>query len=101
MVERFGGLDVVVTVHQDGGTTGLVLVFCEDNGMTGSLEDLRPEPASGELVGDELGAALHVGLVLGLGADAGDAEKGFEAFERLLAVGVDLGLGRHKVFPFR
>jgi len=90
LVEGLGGLDIVVAVNQDGGAVGLVLVFGEDDGVSGGRDDLWGEAAGGKLVGDELGAALHVGDVLRLGADAGDAEEGLEAVEGLLAVDVDV-----------
>ena len=41
------------------------------------------------MVGYELGAALHVGLVLGFGADAGNSEEILEAFEGNGLGGVD------------
>ena len=83
-------MDVVVSVDEDGGAARLVLVFGDDDGVAGGWVNRWRQAASGQLVGDELGAALHVGLVIGLGGDAGDAEEGFKAFEGLASGGVDV-----------
>ena len=42
------------------------------------------------MVGDEFGALLHIGFMVGFGAYAGDAEEILQALERFGLRGIDL-----------
>ena len=47
------------------------------------------EPAGAEMIGDPACAALDIGLVLALGADAGNAQKFVQLREMLIAVTIN------------
>jgi hypothetical protein len=99
--QRFRRLDVVMPVQQHGRPAPLVHILCDDGGMPARLHDRDVEPAELQLIGQPGRAAEHVVLVLGLGADAGDAEELRERRDRLVASAVDGGQhlikGRHNV----
>ncbi len=91
-VERIRRLDVEVAVEQDGGRAGGMEVVGVDEGVACGLDDLDVVHAdAGEFGGEEGGGGEDVGGVLGEGADAGDAEEGFELVEGLIAVLVGEG----------
>ena len=75
-VQGFGRLNVVMSIEQDGWFAGRVERFGIDERVQRRGNDFNRFKSSGtEIVGDPAGSALDVGLVFGLGADAGDAKK--------------------------
>jgi hypothetical protein len=75
-VERFRRLDVIVAVEKDRGLAGGLEGFRIDQRMKFGGNDLnRFKPGGCEFVGDPASGALNVGLVLALGAHAGNAQK--------------------------
>ena len=89
-----GRLDVVVAVEQDGGLARGFDPFAIDEGVALRLDDLDLVEADlFEGASEEFGGPLDVLLVLGEGADAGDAQEVFELVEVVGAVGVGVGEG--------
>ncbi len=81
-IERLRRLHVVVTVDQDGGSIfARAAILAEYDGVPGGLLDLDIEPRVPHALGQPFGGPAGVGIVLGAGAHAGDAEE----FEELLA----------------
>jgi hypothetical protein len=87
-LQRVYGLHVVVPVDEHDRRIGVVAApLGVDRGHPGGRPDLdgREAGAAGG-VGEPVGAAQHVGVVLGLGADAGDPQPLVEVGEQVLAV---------------
>jgi hypothetical protein len=81
--QRFRGLDVIVTVEQHGRLAGSFERFRVNEWMKAGWDDFDGlETGVPEAIGNPLGGALDVGLVLALCADRRDAEK----FVKLLKV---------------
>ena len=91
LVQRLHRLDVVVAIDQHGAGLGIDDLLAEDDRMAGGLADAGFVGARfQQQVGEGLGAEIHVGLVLGPGADGGDAQEGEEFFEEALPVLFDV-----------
>ena len=91
-VQRLDRLNVVVAVNQHGLRFGIDDLLAEDDRMAGGLADARLVRARfKQQVGEGLGAAVHVGLVLRLGADGGDAQEREQLLEEALPVLFDVG----------
>ena len=95
-----GGLDVVVTIDQDGRLIGEPRSLGEDQRVPLRLDQLdRRQAHRAEVVDEELGGPAGVGVVVGLGADAGDPEEGLELLLEVAPVGIQIGvhpLDRHR-----
>ena len=88
-----GGHDVIVSVDEDRGLGGVLLIVPEDDGVTCRLVDLYGLYAELlEVVTPVLCTALHVGLVLALGADRWDADELEEVLEEASFVLADIVL---------
>ncbi len=75
-MQGFGRLDIIVAVEKDGWFARRVESFGIDERVQRRGNDFNRFKSGGtEIVGDPVGSALDVGLVFGLGADAGDAKK--------------------------
>ena len=93
-LQRIGRLDVVMAVTQHGRLAGRVQPICIDQRMVRGLDDLDIfEAGFAQAVGDEFGGAPDIGGMLGQGADAGNAEKGFQLFKKAVFVGFDECVG--------
>ena len=105
LVERLGGLDVVVGVAEHGGLAGGVQPVGVDEGMALGGDDLDIFHAdAAQFVGHIVGGFLNVGLVLFEGADAGDAEKIFEFVQETLLITagkIDCGRGHGLILSVR
>ena len=92
LVERLRRLDVVVAVDEHrllGAGHGL---GAEDDGVAGGLIDGGlVGPGGGEELRQPACAAIHIGLILRLGADGGDTQEGEKFFKETFAVLVDIG----------
>ncbi len=75
-------LDIIVPVKQHRFSPRLVLVFGQHDWMSLSRFDFHIQFRLAQFPRQPLGAALKVLGVLGLGADAGDAEKILQARQR-------------------
>jgi hypothetical protein len=88
------GLDVVVTVDDDGRSVRLLgRPLGEHRGSPGRRPDLdggKTRPPEG--VGQPVGGPLHVGGAVGLGGDRRDAQPADQVGEELVAVCLDEGL---------
>ena len=94
--ERLGRLDVVMAVEKDGGLAGRVQRFRVDQGMQLGRNDFDVgESGAAEAIGDPLGGALDVRLVLALRADAGNAQEFVEIGEMLVVLLFDVGVQLH------
>ena len=100
-LERLGRLNVVVPVEQRGRLAGGAQPLSVDDGVARGLHHLHARHSELSQLGREvLGAAQHVGLVLGLGADARDAERGLQVFDEAVLVLLEvLGKGIHGRSP--
>src|SRR6202022_4258363 len=75
-LQRLGGLHIVVTIKEDRGFTGGFQRFGVYQRMQTSRNDFNRFKASGaQILGHPPRAVLHVLLVLGFRADAGDAQE--------------------------
>ena len=83
-VDGFLGLDVVVAVDEDGGFARGLGAAGEDGGVSAGFGNLGAESAELEQGVKPLGAGAHVGGVLRLGRDAGEAQK----FEEKIQIGL-------------
>ena len=96
-VDRLDGLDVVMAVEKDGGLAGRAQRFGVDEGMHLGGHDLDAiEPGAAQAVGNPLGGALDVRLVLALGADAGDAQQFVQIVQVLVMFLVDVRVQVHR-----
>ena len=87
-LDRVDRLHVVVAVDDHRRRVG---VGAGPLGVDGRQPGRRPDLDGREArapggVGEPFGAAVHVGVVVGLGADAGDAQPGVEVGEQFVAV---------------
>jgi hypothetical protein len=85
-------------IAESGGLASGVKPITVDEWISGGLDDLDVlETDALEVIGNELGGALDVALVLFEGADTGDAEEVFEFVKKALLVlfCVRDGLRRH------
>ena len=88
-----GGHDVIVSVDEDRGLGRVLLIVPEDDGVTCRLVDLyRLYTELLEVVTPVLCTALHVGLVLALGADRWDTDELEEVLEEASFVLADIVL---------
>src|SRR5260221_13797949 len=84
-MERFGGLDVIVAVKEDGGFAGRVKGLGIDQRMQRGGHDFHGRETGGaQMVGDPTRGALDVRLMLGFGADARDTKKLLQFGEMLI-----------------
>ena len=83
-IERLGGLHVVMSVNQHRGLARRLKGFAVHEGMYLGWNHFHAIQArSAELLGDPSGGALDIGPVLGLRADAGNAEQPLQLFQML------------------
>ena len=95
-IERLDGLDVVMAVEKDGGLAGRVQRFRVDQWMQLGRNDFDVgESGAAQAVGNPLGGALDVRLVLALRADAGNAQEFVEIGEMLVVLLFDVGVQLH------
>ena len=86
-LQRLGGLDVVVAVHQHGG--GVLprsAPFAEHHRVARRLEDLRLQADVPHAVAQPAGGVARVPVVFGLGADGGNAQEVEEFRQKPLQV---------------
>lgn len=80
-LQGIGGLDIVVTVDQNGFAIRLMLVSRNNDRMSGCFMKLRNELHGGKFPNNPIRAIPHIVPVLGIGGDAGKREKGEKFFE--------------------
>ena len=101
-IERFGGLHVVVRVAEHRRLAGSMQPVGVNQRMALGRDDLDVLHAdAAQIVGHEVGGLVHIGLVFGEGADAGNAEKIFEFVEKALLIiagEIDCGGGHRGSF---
>src|SRR5882762_3905494 len=84
-MKRFGRLDVIVAVKEDGGLARCVEGFGIDQRVQRGGHDFHGrETGRAQVVGDPTCGALDVRLVLGFSADAGDTKKLLQFDEMLI-----------------
>ncbi len=96
--EGVGGLHIVMAVTQDRGLARGVQPVGVHQGVLIGLNHLDILESGGfQFGGYELGRSIDVGLVLGCGADAGNAEQFLQLIQHPLLMGIDVlyGLERH------
>ena len=94
LIERVGRLHVIVAVEKDGRLAGRAEPFGIDQGVAIAFNQAGGGHAGGAQLADgEFGGAADVELVLGEGADAGNAEEGLEAFEKIGLMLLEVGHG--------
>ena len=71
---------------------GAVEALGVDERVALGLDQLGLQAHRGEVVADELGGAAGVGVVVGLGADAGDPEQGLELLLEVAPMGLQVGV---------
>ena len=78
-------------VDEDRGLGGILLIVPKDDGVTCRLIDFYGlHPEAFEVVTPVLSTALHIGLVLALGADRRDTDEFEEVFEEASFVLADI-----------
>ena len=77
--ERFGGLDIVVAVNQDGFFGGVVRGFSDDHRVAGGFLAAGVEAEGAQFFHQPIGAAPHVRRMRGLRRNAWDGDK-FQQF---------------------
>ena len=95
-VERIGGLHVVMAVDHDRGTARLVFVARDDDRVAGRGVFLGGEADALELHDEPVRALVGVGLVRGVGGDAGEAEELDQVGDGVVLGGVALRVGGHQ-----
>ena len=91
LVERLGGLHVVVAIKKDGGLAGGFERFSDNQGMHFCWNDINfRQTGSVQAIGDPLSGAVDVWLVLALCADARNAEKILQLIEVGFATALDV-----------
>ena len=98
-IDEAGRLDIVVRVEQHGGRVGSVGPFADHVRMAVAHAQFadRVEAGRAQEVGDRRRARVHVGRVMRVGADAGDADQRFEVVPggvEIVVDGADRGRGR-------
>ena len=73
--DRIDGLDVVVTVDEDGGTPRFDLAAGDDDGMPGRLVQFRLQPHAVEFFDKVSGAFSHVFPMTAVGGDTRETEE--------------------------
>ena len=97
--ERLRRLDVVVSIDKDGFLRSGNGLFAEDDRVSCGFMDGGAVGSGGEEeFRQPAGAAVHVGLVFGPGADGRDAQEGKEFFEEAVFVLLDVGFHVVSVF---
>src|SRR6266446_6388793 len=87
LIERIGGLHVVVRIHQDGRLSGSVQPVRVEKWMTlgrNEFDIVHPNPP--QFIGNKFSGLLHITLVLVERADAGDAEEIFQFTKETLLI---------------
>ncbi len=104
-LKRLGGLDIIVAVEKDGGIArGFERFRIDERVKIGGNDLNRFEAGSAKIIRDPAGGALNIGLVLALGADAGDAQEFAKLREMLVAASfkefskIHRGLRGHESF---
>ena len=103
-LQRLGRLHVVVAVDQQGRFARRTEPFGVDDGVPLGGDQLGFQPHRRQVVADEVGRSPSVGVVIRLGADAGNPDQVlellFEVGPMLLEIGVH-SIQRHSRPPFR
>ena len=81
LVERLGGLHVVVAVNQNGAATGLMLVFGQHDRMARRFAQLGGESDAAELADEPFRAGAHIGTLGGVRGDRGKTQAGEQIVE--------------------
>ena len=80
-----------MAIDEDCGLRRILLIVTEDDGVTCGLVDFYGlYTETFEMVAPVLSAALHIGFVLALGTDRGDADELEEVFEEASFVLADI-----------
>src|SRR5258708_10507720 len=86
-IERLGGVHGVMAVKKDGGLARSFQRFRVDQRVEICRDDLNVfEAGRAEVAGNPIGAALDIGFVFTLGANAGDAQE-FAKLRKVLVTG--------------
>ena len=91
-LERFGGLDVVMSVDSSVGLPGRTQPLGIDDRVALGLDQLGLEPRSWPDRRAPRRRPARVGVVIGLGADAGNADQGLELLLEIAPMGLQIGL---------
>src|SRR5882762_3205777 len=96
-IERLGGLHVVVAIEKNRGFAGSFERFRINKRVQICRNDFnRFKSCSAEIVRDPASAALDIGLVFALGADAGNAQEFAKLRQVLVAATFDKFSKVHK-----
>src|SRR5260370_12254422 len=101
-IKRLGRLHVVMAVKKDGGLAGRFQGFRVDQRMEICGDDLDVfEARRAEVADNPVGAALDIGFVFALGANARDAQKLAQVSQMLLAGTVNKVSKIHEALWYR
>ena len=90
-LERLGRLDVVVSIDEDGRPAGDLERLGVDQGVAVGLDQAGVGQAHRpEVVDEELGGPTGVGVVVGLGGDAGNPQERLELLLEPASVGLEV-----------
>ena len=91
-LERFGGLDVVMPVDEQRRLARCGQPFGVDDRVALGFDQLGLEPHRGQVVAHPDGGPARVGVMIGLGADAGNPDQGLELLFEIASMGLQIGL---------
>jgi hypothetical protein len=89
-IQRISGLNIVVAIEKNGGLAGSFEGFRVNQGIQAGRNDLyRLEASGAEMIGNPVGGALDVRLVLAFRADGRNAKEVAQLVKMLLALTFD------------
>ena len=103
-LQRFGRLDVIMAVDEQGGFTRGPEPFRINNRMALGGDQLGFQPHRGQIITDEGCRPLGIGIVVRLGADAGNPDQSFELRFEVVPMPLEIRVHlfqRHERPPFR